>query len=351
MSFRVLVAITLSARIGSGQAGGTPMSCEVVVQPSDSGSGRFGDVAEGRAGRLAWTDGRPGQFLVRDAHGTTRTVGRRGAGPGEFERVSLLGWLGDTLWASDGRLPRVQLFSDTGKLHLVLTATPNVSWIPRPGGQFVGLGAIPLGHPTMPPFRVLSQRPGETRRDTIASFAQPDIEHFQLPPAGALNPQPFAPRTVVASSPDGSRFCGALPDQSTTSIRCFDDRGRTLVSTSLRLSPRQVTDAVYDSMITLFSRGRGRTVDGMRALINRPRQLPPVMAILVDLGGATWLRRSHDYDPVAHWTRLRPDGSVRDDLVIPKRYRIIRPDGDTFWAAQADSDGLETLYRCRMQTR
>jgi hypothetical protein len=87
----------------------------------------------------------------------------------------------------------------------------------------------------------------------------------------------------------------------------------------------------------------------MRALIKRPRQLPQVMGMMIDRGGAIWLRRSHEYESVALWTRLRPDGAVRDEVIIPRRYRILRPDGDTFLAAEADSDGLETLLRCRLQ--
>src|SRR6187402_2383632 len=97
MRLRVLVAVALAARAGSGQAV-TPLSCEAVVPPSDSGSGRFGAVAEGLSGRLAWSDGRPGQVLVRDARGTVRLIGRSGDGPGEFRTISAVGWRSDTLW-------------------------------------------------------------------------------------------------------------------------------------------------------------------------------------------------------------------------------------------------------------
>jgi len=347
MRIRVLVTLTIAARIVAAQA--PNLSCVDVVPPSDSGSGRFGDAALGPDGRLAWTDGRPGQFLLRDARGIVRVVGRRGAGPGEFNSVGQLGWLGDTVWVSDGRLPRVTFFSDTGRLIHVATAMPTVSWIPRPDGRLVGIGWMPLGAPALPPWIVTSQRAGELRRDTLKAFRNPAVEHFALPPANAMNPQPFAFRAIATSTPDGSRFCNASPDGDDTRIECIDDRGRTLLETTLKLSPRPLTDAVYDSMIAVFGRGQGRTKEMVRDLIKRPRNLPPVMNVMLDNSGEIWLRRSHSYEAGSRWTRVRSNGSIRDDVDIPQRYRVMRPDGDAIWTAAADSDGVETLYRCRIR--
>lgn len=338
----LVVATTASAQAP------TRLSCNAVVPPSDSGAGRFGHVAEGPGGRLAWTDGRGTEFLLRDPQGKVRTVGRRGEGPGEFQRIGLIGWLGDTVWVSDGRVPRVTLFSDTGRLLRVSTATPQVSWIPTPDGRLVGIGWIGLGGPTLPPWVIMAQAPGELKRDSIKVFETPAVEHFSLPPQGALNPQPFAFRAVASSSSSGSRFCSARPDGDATTIECVDSRGRLLVKAQPRLTPRPLTEAVYDSMIALFARGPGRTESGMRDLIKRPRNLPAVMALFVEPSGVMWLQRSHAYEPVALWTRLRADGVVLDDVMIPKQYRLISPQGDSFWAAQADADGLETLYRCRL---
>ena len=87
----------------------------------------------------------------------------------------------------------------------------------------------------------------------------------------------------------------------------------------------------------------------MRDLIKRPRNLPPVMNLMIDNSGEIWLRRSHSYEAGSRWTRVRPNGSIRDDVEIPQRYRVIRTDGDGLWAAVSDNDGLETLHRCRLR--
>ncbi len=39
-----------------------------------------------------------------------RTIGRAGAGPGEFDGLEVIGVLGDTLWAVDGNLRRITYF-------------------------------------------------------------------------------------------------------------------------------------------------------------------------------------------------------------------------------------------------
>ena len=346
MRIHVLVLLTL---IGNPAAGQTlaPLACNAVITPSDSGGGRVGRVAEGPDGRLAWTDGRAAEFLIRDAKGKVRTVGRSGSGPGDFQRVSHLGWFGDTLWASDGRLPRVTFFSDTGRLLRVETATPQVGWYPRPDGRLVGMGWTPLGMATPPPDVIVSQRPGELRRDTVRLFTTAPVEQFNLPPTGALNPQPFSFRTVTSASDDGSRFCSAGPEGTATRLECITDRGRSVMNVVLVLKPRPLSGAVYDSMIALFARA-GRTEQGMRDLIKRPKNLPPVMSMLIEPSGGIWLRRSHDYEPVTVWTRVRADGTVRDELDIPKHVRVMSPNDNSFWAATADNDGLETLHKCRI---
>lgn len=345
MRIRVLVAFICGVRVAGSQ---TPsrVACDVVAQPSDSGGGRFVSVAEGPGGRLAWTDGRPTEFLVKDASGKVRTVGRSGGGPGEFSRVGMLGWLGDTVWAADVRVPRINFYSDSGRILGVATGTALVLWVPRPDGRLVGFPMIALGSPTQPPFALVAQQPGALRRDTIKSFPNPPVERYQIPGLASMAAQPFAFSATTAFSPDGSRFCSVRPDGDEVRIECVDDRGRPVLDTSHKLSPRPLTDAVYDSVLAPYAaRGRG---DVMRDLIKKPRNLPPVLWMMVDNDGGIWLQRSHRSEPMTILTRLRPDGSLRDELVIPKRYRILGTNGAAFWAATADADGLETLHRCRI---
>ena len=129
-------------------------------------------------------------------------------------------------------------------------------------------------------------------------------------------------------------------------LHCVDLRGRSIVDRRLVLPPRPVTDSVYDALIAIFSRAPGRTEADLRNRIHRPRDLPVVLGMMLDNGGLVWLQRSHRFESTARWLRLRPDGTPHDSVTFPNAYRILRSDGDTLWAARADSNGLESLERC-----
>jgi hypothetical protein len=297
---------------------------------------------------MAWTDGSPGQFLLRDATGRVRSVGRSGSGPGEFSLMTSMEWLGDTLWVGDGRLARVQLFSDTGALLRVMTAIMPGTWGARPSGRLVGPGRH-VASMTLP-WSVLSHQPGSTSVDTLAVFPLVPAGRFDLPVRGKLidNPQPLDAETQMGFSQDHSRYCVARPAaDNNVALTCVDDRGRVLLDRRMPLTPRPVTGTIYDSVIALFNRTPGNTDADLRSRITRPRYLPLVFQVRVQNDGGIWLLRSHRSEPAALWLRLNADGSKRDEISIPARNRIQRVDADWFWAVTADNDGMETLHRCR----
>jgi hypothetical protein len=111
----------------------------MIVQ-SDS-RGRFYTVAQ-TADRFAVFDS-SGRHVVQ--------VGRRGSGPGEFQRVSsVLVGPGDTLFVSDERLRRVTVYSPELSLVRVFHMTHPPSFV-QPDGSFVVARQIPtaasVGYP------------------------------------------------------------------------------------------------------------------------------------------------------------------------------------------------------------
>jgi len=348
-----VVALTgLAADTAERRTQAASVSCVAEVPPSDSGSGRISAVAAGNMGRLAWSDGRPGQFLLRDPSGRTRVVGRSGAGPGEFRHVGSLGWIGDTVWVGDPIAARVQFFSDTGRLLRVRTALPLVGWGARPDGRLIGFGAVALGGPMTLPIAVLAHRDGSTRSDTITTFPRMQAEEVMVPVGGREipNPHPLMQSTQVGGSADGARYCAVTPtDTDAIRLRCVDDHGRTRLDRSLTLPLRPITDSIYNAVIDQFSRAPGRTAAMMRGRISRPAKLPPVLRLLVDDGGDVWLGRSHRSEATSQWVRVLPTGAIRDTVAIPAPYRIVALQREIVWAVSADADDLETLFRCRVR--
>ncbi len=93
----------LDARIGS-----------LVDAPSSFGQIR--SVVLDRESNIFVADVVARTIVVFDSNGAyVRTIGRKGAGPGEFEQPYSLGWLGDTLLVLDFRNARIGKFSRTGE--------------------------------------------------------------------------------------------------------------------------------------------------------------------------------------------------------------------------------------------
>ena len=351
--WRATALVALAVSVPQSQAAPPPqaatLACRTLVPPSDSGSGTIGAVAPGPSDRLAWTDGRPGQFLLRDGGGRVRVVGRRGAGPGEFQDIGGMSWIGDTLWVADVRLPRVQFFSDTGRLLRVRTALLPGSWGPRPDGALIGLGHRLIARDL--PVTLLVHRPEAIRHDTLASFPLLEVERVMVPAGGreVPNPHPLLAQTQAAANAERTRFCAVIPAGAAVRLRCVDAYGQSLLDRPVTLPARPVTDAIYNAVIGVFSNAPGRTPELMRARISRPRSLPLALGILVGTDGEIWLARTYRFESVASWTRLRPDGTVQDQVTIPANYRLLQLRGDSVWATSADADDLQTLLSCAVK--
>ena len=338
----------LPAQRGQSSTARSRLSCVVVAQASDSGNGRIGSVAPADRGRLAWSDGVTGTFVVRDARGVLHRAGRSGEGPGEFRGVSSIGWLGDTVWVSDYRLPRVQLFLETGKFLRTITAILPAGWLPMPDGHLVGMLNAPVARGIT--YTVVAHQPGTTRIDTIVDFPAPRPEQVMVPNQGqapSANPHPLLPLTVAIGASDGSRWCAAIPDNGGRfSLRCVDPRGRTLFDRPISFPLREITSTIYDSVVAVFAAAPGRTRQQMRDLISRPAFLPMVTGIQLDDFGDIWLGRQHFSELQARYVRLRADGTVRDSVTLPVSHRLKHIRGDSVWTTTTNDDGIQSLNRC-----
>ncbi len=90
-------------------------SIGAVVGDGPDAFGRVVSVVSHRDGRIYVADEIANRVQVFDAAGRfERSLGREGEGPGEFNRLYSLAWLGDTLAALDVRNARVELLTPDG---------------------------------------------------------------------------------------------------------------------------------------------------------------------------------------------------------------------------------------------
>ncbi len=325
-------------------------ACEAVLSPGPDDDGRLGAVAPGPDGLVAWTtDWDDTDVSVGRGMAEAVNVGRRGSGPGEFEDIQRLGWMGDTLWTSDTRNARVQYFDRSGS-YLGATLTGGYdSWTPRTGGRFVTIGSKSIG---LGSWSLLGRGISgpEVPPDTIFTFPGPDMERVTIPMGGGssiLTTPDFAPEAMVGYADDGSRFCGTEPlPGNEVRLRCVDDRGTVLRDTVVALPPVPLSDELWEATISGYLRRDGVTREGIAAAIPRPASLPLVTGMRVGADGAVWLLRSHRADSLQRWLRYRPDGAASGTLIVARGRSVGILRGDTTWMIATDGDGMQSLERC-----
>src|SRR4051812_26736020 len=97
---------------GSNLPGQPALPKKQIVQDLrlDSGTEDFPDintVLVGPRGQMVAVINGDQQLRFYDVSGKkTATFGRKGSGPGEFQRMTRFGWVGDTIWIYDAGLRR-----------------------------------------------------------------------------------------------------------------------------------------------------------------------------------------------------------------------------------------------------
>lgn len=338
---------------------------------------RISAAAFGPEGLIAVTQPVASQVMLFDLVRPDRaiaTLGRLGAGPGEFAQLGNIGWIGDTLWVTDPTRPRAEYFLLDGKYLASRNHNPALptrkfarytgpSLILR-GGAAVFAPAVAIGPSGIPTelrdelLPVLLARPGAPQLPSIAylqlfrSVVQLDGDRG----SGAV-PQPFATVDLVRSGADGSRLVVVEQTAAATSggpswVRVYNASGAELGRKELDIPRFQVSNSEWDSVLTAWSGGSlGREMwsspaqakNDMRAVIPRPKYLPAVAAAVVGRDGRIWLRHSRDKAGKGSWTILSATGEKVGTLELPSAVRVLDATATEILGARADADGVEHL--------
>jgi hypothetical protein len=376
------------------------------VDDPDAGFTRPYLVDIDRDGNLYVGEATDTEIRVLSAEGRLmRRIGRRGAGPGEFEDAPRFGVVGDTVWAFDGSGGgRITLFRRDGTV--LSTARPNEvgvplwsshgyirPWIMRSDGRFVGELSQIRGRPrdqvavtiaptdTVPIPRILFDALGKVT-DTIGSDASPpprmarpprDESGYQTITVGSRRlfvPDP--PTTLPQWLPlvDGriivdAQVAPAVDDGLFTVTRLGLNRD-TVYHTRMRYTPERWSAADLDSIAARAARGgpgggvpfdpNARAVPpDAQAIQNRLREAMrfpefrlPISNAWLDAAERVWIRRAAESDP-ARWMIVEADGRPMGEVQLPADVRLLWSRGDTLWAAAPDADDVPWLVRYRLR--
>lgn len=268
----------------------------------------FGDI------RGLWLDAR-GRVFVADA--TTNsvrlfapdgrleaTLGRDGAGPGEFSQPCCAGVGPDgMLWVKDFGNRRYNAFTIAGSAPAYTTTVrggsnpvgffDRISW--SSDGRIIDVQSVAQAGGAAPRFvRTLIARDGAaTILDTVQGIDPKELKEFVLRREGGTSTfaQPFGPRSLVAFGPDG---LAAVANSANYTVRLLARGGRLIrvlereVGAGPELSERERANAGR-TIETVVSRNGIRRSD---LRFDVPTRKPLISSLGFDQDGRLWIRRS-----------------------------------------------------------
>jgi hypothetical protein len=342
-------------------------------------------------GHVMVFDYKGSQIKEFDAQGSfLRAIGRPGVAAGEFRNVHSLGFLGDTLWASDVDANRVTLFppgarspigfamrypparlGDNGQFVSGLQSSTPLAMLTSGVGVaqsallFLGQEPIPLD---LPAPIVLLRRDGSIA-DTVAS---PVIHHgrdlmldVKLPNGskggGFIVDQPFEAGPFWGARPDGRGLAileapivapSTVADAAFT-VRTTDSTGRIVRSRSYSYQPVPVTTQVRDGAVRAVV-ARAFEADAeqqVRAAMVVPAFMPPVTALVAGRDGSIWIRREAVGNTAIRggtWNVIDPAGTLVAVVTMPTDLWVLYADMDQLLGVERDTAGIQSVVRYRV---
>lgn len=312
-------------------------------------------------------------------------IGGEGEGPGEFQGLRSIGFLGDTLWAFDLTLYRASYFAPDGELLRTLTLP--VRFRPDPESP-----SPPRPYGVLPDGRILGTPPAWSHEvaagtltevptvamDTLGNVLdtlyvrEPSVWAIQNPTGpvsyGSYRPQPFADQPIFAHSPRDPAYVvvrrRVRGDESTSyRVTRITFAGDTVFDRTFAYDPIPIDPAYPDSLVGAFAAavagsdfgsppGLRQATAWARENLYVPAHYPPVDDAVVGLDGTTWLRLTTP-DPGAgsvEWMVLDATGEPLGRVALPGRFQLEVARRDRVWGSAVDELDVPYIVRYRIRS-
>jgi hypothetical protein len=291
-----------------------------------------------RGGRIAVANAGTHQVKLFGERGEhLGSLGRRGAGPGEFQFPMWVGSHADSILVWDAALERLTVFDASGGFartaqfpslggsfpraldlfadgSLLLASGTDGEAAAREAGSWRGAmrlmrvdrrGAVLDTFPTVPSQERYSYRAGDGMGLVVEDL-------------------PFGRRTLVAVSGDGV----VLGTGEEYVIRRLDAGGESHEVVRVPWTPHAVSRGdvreYWSRMVTIGSRAEPAESEARRDRIPYPSTLPPYEQLLVDAEGSLWIKDAQPpagWDDPDVWRIYSADGAPRATIELPARVR------------------------------
>jgi hypothetical protein len=346
-------------RIGSVDGSDYPLRSVSELIPLRDGSVLVGQPAATEVPQFG-----PGGELMR-------ILGQRGQGPGEFQLISNVGVIGDTIWIADFRRRIISFFDELGA-HVrsdpvsvgFLPDHPHAyAWTPRLmasewGVMIPGIAQIAETVSRNASIPVLkTDRSGESLDTLLAWSLEHGYTWIDRDGVSVLVRKPVPWNLATSMSPGGLFFATIAPISKAEA----DDAVRGLVTLWDRfLRPVWAVEgaAIATEVPTGLLRARAETaargISGeqeqerfTRALLadGAGSSFPFADAVLVNDRGEVWLQRGYPHERERTWWIFDHRGERQATLHAPEGVQLMAIEGESVWGVYRDELDVPYLVR------
>lgn len=300
-----------------------------------------------------------------------RTIGRKGAGPGEFETIWAMGIVGDSLWTIDINLRRLSFFDTAGTLVSTVLFDPvpqtlgsGLLFLPYPEilmreGDFLGFGrgagsSIDNGDITANP---LMRMTAEGRAaDTLGWVSiRNDALIFRSARSRSFRDQPFSDTPLTVFAPAVRRAYvierWSATDGNSASVRviAIGAGGDTAWQREIPYAPARLEPTIVDSVRGGFEKSLASRYppEEIRRALYAPAYRAPVTAAVAGDNGALWIRWDH-LTKANSFAVMNANGDLVVLVNAPARVRLKWVSDSVAWGEELDDNDVPSLVRYRI---
>lgn len=354
---------------------------DLLVASAEADLSETFSMTVSRRGEILVSQPEDGHIKVFSPTGAVTIVGRSGEGPGEFKRVTRIGFIGDSLWALDPNTARVTFFGPDYKLlrsfaepfsamkamQSKASDQPVVQFFIQavlPGGALRAIASMRQGAPkpswaadidsgaTL--FVRISSAGEFQRRLAVAPVSPCSIEYSVGKGRGATR-IPYCPDRMSTdwNGSVGLAFVDVLGSKGRSAkyrVTLIRETGDTAFARIFPFVPIPITQGARDSVESQRAKQAKQLPPAFAAAMPRPDPeptYPPVRNVLLGRDNTVWLEMRTSTGG-HRWLVLDQQGTPVGTILLPDEITLKVADRGMLWGLTTDEDGLQGIVRYKV---
>lgn len=311
--------------------------------------GGFFGVAVDRKGNIYSGDYQQDKIWEFDSNGHfIDTLGGKGKGPGQFERIGGLVIRGDTLYALDNANLRINRYlaerdSILNAVSIPQTKTkgyPRYFFVSRTGDIFVMYeafsfkGSSGIVHSNDVVMQIWSVGKPEKK----VWFTRTGGENYRIKELYVVMFTPILPDNPLTMSPQGA-FYGGLADS--LRIYTYGSGGAKKPVVKTGLTGEKLTAAQMDSVI----KRRGARMGKYLKAMTPPERWPAFDQLVIDDQGNFWVGLTAPFEKQRTWQVFNSKGETLGKTILPADFRLVLVKNHYAYGITQDATGVTSIDR------